>query len=462
MKNIFFFAVAGLMMIGSITVYAVDEKTGEKTTELTSNPLAAFEVFLQKKRDEIKAKAQRNNPDEEMFSYEEVVLNEMEKLIELVDRMKTNRTGTVPNDRLSPEITDYMIAQFFVLDETIRTTFIEIFKGPLPVSISFPPEWIQILSAIAEDKALFEEQVNYLRENSIPFDYEGLYVGGDTLYHGIYRKIRIGTPGYGESFRRTSIRALGVIGKHQELPFETLLILAEGMTDPLENGYVTEASYEALKVIGPDYSSFFSPKINEKFEGLFTADINYWMDSDEIVNTVSKVSFMQGQWKLQADAADLFATIAKNKKIPPLLLSRMVNILFYQLDESKLKKIRDSDFQFAMSFVNSTSPSFLVRKRMKNHLDRKRNEALESSRERLNKLKVSVAGSFGEIGKYQALLDDVIQAMERLNSSEMESPNLRQTLQAALTSISGAKESLQENSTGSVCESSMKDSEEGS
>ena len=178
MKNIFFFAVVGLMMVGSIAVYAADEKTGEKTTELTSNPLAAFEVFLQKKRDEIKAKAQKNNPDRKIFSHEAVVLNEMEKLIELVDRMKTNRTGTVPNDRLSPEITDYMIAQFFVLDETIRTTFIEIFKGPLPVSISFPPEWIQILSAIAEDKALSEEQVNYLRENSIPFDYEGLYVGG--------------------------------------------------------------------------------------------------------------------------------------------------------------------------------------------------------------------------------------------------------------------------------------------
>ena len=296
--------------------------------------------------------------------------------------------------------------------------------------------------------------------NFISFEYESLYVGGDAIDHGIHRKSRVGTSGYGESLRRTSIRALKAIGRHQELPFETLLILVKGMTDPLENGYVTEASYEALKTIGSDYSLFSSSEVTERFESLFIADINYWMDSDEITDTAYKVRYVQAQWRLQANAADLFASVAKNKKIPSKLLNQMNNILFYQLDETKLKKIADLDYERSMSFIMNDNFSSLVRQRVLDYWNRKRNEALESSRERLNELRVSVASSFGEIGKYQALSDEMIEKMEILSSSETEHPDVRRALQEALTSISEEKESLKENPIGSICESSMRNPEE--
>ena len=450
-RNGFSLILYSLIMVGNISAYAADKET----VEPAGNSLAAFEVFLQKKKDEIKAEVRRDNQNGNKFSPKEVVLNEMEKLIEFVSKVQTEETRAVQNNRLNPKITDYMTAKLFVLNETIRATFIKIFTGPLPVSISFPSELIQILSAIAADQPLSKEQVNYLRENSIPFDY---YIAGDA-YHGKYRKIRIGTSGgYGESFRRTSIYALGAIGKHQKLPFETLLILAEGMTDPLENSYVTEAVYKTLKTIYSDYSSFFSPDVNEKFEGLFTADINYWMDSDEIIDDVSKVEFMQRQWFIQSHTADLFTVIAKNKKIPSKLLTRMTNILFYQLDEAKLKEIRDLDFAVGMSYVTDNM-SFFARETFQDHLNEQRDEALKNSQKRLVNLKIRMAESFGEIGRYQVLPDEVIQAMERLSSSEKEHPDVRKALQEALTSISEAKKSLTEKTAGSVCESSIRNSE---
>lgn len=452
MKNIFFFIVISFMMIGNVSTYAADEKT-------VNNSLSAFITFLQKKREEVKARTRRD-ANGERFPFDKIELDEIEKLIELTNSVNTDSKGVDQNDRLSPEITDYITTNLFPVDEYISGELSEILEDPLfPFRMSFPIELIQILSSIAADRALSQTQVDYLKQNSIPFDYEKMYYSHHTS-HGRYMKTKKDTPGYIEERRRTSIRALGAIGKHQNLPFDTLLILAEGMTNPLENGYVNGYSFEALKAIGPGHSLFLPPEINEKFERLFTIDINYWTDSDEISDGVSKVDFMQRQWLIQSRTADLFTVVAKSKKIPSKLLTRMTNILFYQLDEAKLKGIQDLDFAVGMSFVRDDMPLF-VRESIQNHLNEQRNEALASSQKRLINRKILVVESFGEIGRYQVLPDEVIQAMERLSSSEKEHPDVKKTLQEALVSVSEAKKFLTEKPTGSVCESSMRNSEEG-
>ena len=154
-KNSFVLVLIGLIMIGNVLAYAADKEA----VRSESSSLAAFEIFLQKKRDEIAVKAQRDNPDGKMFLHEEVALNEIKKLIGFVNRVKLKETGVLQNERLNPKITDYMTAKLFVVDETIRTTFIEIFNELLFFRISFPTELIEILSAIAADQALSKEQL---------------------------------------------------------------------------------------------------------------------------------------------------------------------------------------------------------------------------------------------------------------------------------------------------------------
>lgn len=231
-KNCFLLIFSSLMMIGAVSSYAADKKTAE----LTDRPLEAFKVFVQQKKDEIGAKAHRNSDGRIVSSSEK----EIGILQDLIKRIKTEEVnqGVSQGHWLSPQITDYITAQFFSAEYKVNALSKVLTDPLLPsVRMSFPLEAISILSAIVADRALSQEQLAYLERNSIPFDKKRYFI--DKWNHGIYRKSRFGKPGYGEGLRRPSIKALETIGKHQELPFRTLLVLVEGMTDPLENNYVT-------------------------------------------------------------------------------------------------------------------------------------------------------------------------------------------------------------------------------
>lgn len=212
--------------------------------------------------------------------------------------------------------------------------------------------------------------------------------------------------------------------------------------------YVRDLSYQALQAIGSDHSLLFSPETNERFEGLFSIDINYWDSDSEITDDVKKVYFMHKQWVSQRAAANLFALASENRPVPDVLLNRMANILSYQLDESRLKKIRDRDFSYAMSFVDNMS--LHSNQIFQNQLEQERDEALEEGKRLLTYLQAQVAESLGQIGENQDLPDSVIRTMENLNSSETTHPDLRQALQTALASRTSKKKSSVNGCEGAV------------
>lgn len=125
----------------------------------------------------------------------------------------------------------------------------------------------------------------------------------------------------------------------------------------------------------------------------------------------------------------LLADIAKDKEIPNILLTRMADILSYHLDEAKFEKRWNLDFSSTW---------------------RTPEEALENGRKELTQLKASTAAFLRKIEKYQTLPDDVIQAIEKLDSSETENPGIKKALQEALTYLKDISETTIQEFQGMV------------
>ena len=429
-KNSVFLVIAGLMIFGNVLAYAADKETVGLTTD---NPLDTFERFLEgesvtkiliKHRDRMSAD-ERDALRAVGKKLKSLIASEQRKIkwrrrIEKVIRLikgaeKADVNQTSASQKLSSEIINYITAVLFDEIEPIRMVFIEMLEDPsFPIRVTFPEEVIQILSSIAADKALSETELDYLEESEIPFRSEYFHyeqIGGTGR---VRHKL-----GYSSDLRIAAIETLGAITKHQELPLETLLILMENMTNPLENEYVMDSSFSALRKIGHRHPLFFSSEMIRKFvENGFTFNINRIAEGVSV--NVSATT-------------QLLADIAKDKEIPNILLTRMADILSYYLDEAKFEKRWNLDLASTW---------------------RTPEEALENGRKELIQLKASTATFLRKIGKYQILSNDVIQAIEKLGSSETENPGIRQALQESLTSI------LKTKNPADACESSMRSSQD--
>ena len=200
----------------------------------------------------------------------------------------------------------------------------------------------------------------------------------------------------------------------------------------------------------------------KKLETLFISDINHLLDSGEAID---KLGLMEIQLNFLKWGVYFLPKILKDRKIPYTLLDRMANALSYQLDEPKFKEMWDLSHPIRSDWddLRTRFPEVPVpsQDRMSRLYGEVKEAGVKHSWKVIDDLKIHVVELFDEIGKRQALSDTVIQTMERLSFSETEYPYGKENLRMALESFSKGREFLTEKPTGSVCENSMRNPQEG-
>ena len=297
--------------------------------------------------------------------------------------------------------------------EILRHLFIDILKEAGPGQFKISPETLQILTAMVEDKPLTERQWNYLKKRSNI--QEPPYEGQQKNVFSIQAKKE--PSGYDESFRRTAVRALGVIGRHQTLPSETLLVLTKKTADKLENFYVLRYLPEALSM----QSRFlFSDEVVKDFENLFDTDITFWIHSSDIIPHANRVLLMQSHWRRMGETAKALEQIANRQGIPDSVLRSMAEVLSFSPDQTILETMGERELEKDLAMIDEDRSSDDKNSAMR-YLHTKRERMLENGAKIISNLREQVAGALKKISRQQALPRDVAQKLQEAQLAGNES-----------------------------------------